>query len=104
MASDHYKYEVTMDHANAKVAKVHLAAGHEIPQHSHEHDYIVHPQAATKLVKTSYKDGKVLKTEEVTHEANKPYFVAKSEDGVTFSLKNVGSGPMMCEKTMIKSK
>ena len=101
MADENFKVNVKLKHEKASVSEVHLAAGHETPVHSHKHDYVVHPRAATKVVKTTYKDGKVHKTEEIEHKPGEPYFVAASEDGVTFSLKNVGDGPMLCDKTFI---
>jgi len=101
MASDNYKVNVKLKHDKASVSEVHLAAGHETPVHEHKHDYVVHPRAATKVLKTTYKNGKVHNTEEIEHKPGEPYFVAASEDGVTFSLKNIGDGPMLCDKTFI---
>ena len=101
MASESYKVNVKLRHEKASVSEVHLDAGHETPEHSHKHDYVVHPRAATKVLKTTYKDGKVQSTEEIEHKPGEPYFVAANADGVTFSLKNIGDGPMLCDKTFI---
>ncbi|MBV8915420.1 MAG: hypothetical protein JOZ05_20580 [Acetobacteraceae bacterium] len=101
MPQDKYKVDVKLKHEKASVSEVHLAPGHETPVHAHRHDYVVHPRAATKVLKTTYKDGQVHKTEEIEHKPGEPYFVAASEDGVTFSLKNIGDGPMLCDKTFI---
>jgi hypothetical protein len=99
-----YKVEVKLKHPKATVSQVHLEAGHETPIHAHEHDYVVHPRAATKVLKTTYKDGRKHSEEEIEHKPGEPYFVAASEDGVTFSLKNIGDGPMLCDKTFIRPK
>ncbi len=99
-----FRVDVQLEHPRATVSQVHLEAGHETPEHAHEHDYVVHPRAATKLLKTTYKDGKKQSEEEVEHTPGQPYFVAKSVDGTTFTMKNVGTGPMMCEKTFIRDK
>ncbi len=101
MPSEHYRVDVTLNHPKASVSQVYLSAGHETPVHAHTHDYVVHPRAATKLLKTSYKDGAVIATEEIEHKPGEPYFVAATEDGVTFSLKNIGDGHMLCDKTLI---
>lgn len=101
MASEGYKVQVKLKHEKASVSEVHLPAGQETPVHSHKHDYVVHPRAATKVLKTTYREGKVHSTEEIDHKPGEPYFVAASEDGVTFSLKNIGDGPMLCDKTFI---
>ncbi len=101
MPSEHYRVDVILKHPKASVSQVHLAAGHETPVHAHKHDYVVHPRAAAKLLKTSFKDGAVVATEEISHKPGEPYFVAATEDGVTFSLKNVGDSHMLCDKTLI---
>lgn len=102
--ADPYKVDVTLKHPKATVSQVQLAAGHETPVHAHKHDYVVHPRAATKLLKTTYKDGAKQSEEEFEHKPGEPYFVAASEDGVTFSLKNIGDGPMLADKTFILPK
>ena len=96
-----YKVDVLLKHPSAIVSKIQLAPGAETPLHTHQHDYVVHPQAAATLVKTTYKDGAVVSTETVEHKANEPYFVFKSADGTSFSLKNVGTSAMLCDKTQI---
>ncbi len=103
MAAEPYKAEVTLEHEQVRVSSVELAPGHKTPEHSHRYGYVVHPRSATKLVKTHFQDGQPIKTEELEHKPGEPYFVAASEDGITFSVENVGSGPMLCDKTMIKS-
>ena len=65
MSSEHYKVDVTLRHPSASVSQVHLSAGHETPVHAHRHDYVVHPRSETRLLRTSFKDGQVIKTEEV---------------------------------------
>src|SRR5690242_12891329 len=101
MAEDKFHVKVTMKHEHASVSEIHLPPGHETPVHSHGYDYVVHPRAATRVLKTTYKDGKVHSQEEIEHKPGEPYFVAASADGVTFTLKNIGDGPMMCDKTFI---
>lgn len=102
MAAEPYKVNVTLKHPKVVVSEVHLAPGHETPVHAHEHGYVVHPRAATKLLKTTYKNGAKVSEEVIDHTPGQPYFVAKSEDGITFSMKNIGTGPMACEKTFIR--
>src|SRR3954469_9410664 len=63
MADENYRVHVKLKHDKTTVSEVHLAAGHETPVHTHKHDYVVHPRAATKVLKTTYKDGQVHKTE-----------------------------------------
>ena len=104
MASENYKVTVKLKHAQVTVSEIHLAPGHETPEHSHSRDYVVHPRAATKVLKTTYKDGKLHSTEEIEHKPGEPYFVAASEDGVTFTLKNIGDAPMLCDKTFMPPK
>ena len=101
MADKPFHVEVKLKHPKAIVSQVHLVPGHETTEHSHEHDYVVHPRAATKVLKTTYKDGQKHSEEEIEHKPGEPYFVAASEDGITFSLKNIGDGPMLCDKTFI---
>ena len=101
MASEPYRVEVKLKHPKATVSEVHLHPGHSTPEHTHQHDYIVHPRAATKVRKTTKKDGQVVATEEIEHKPGEPYFVAASEDGTTFTLENIGSGPMLCDKVFI---
>jgi hypothetical protein len=100
--SENYTHEVTLDNEHAQVMRVHLAPGHATKPHSHPHPYVLHPLAATKVRKTVYKDGQVVETKEFDHEPGKPYFVGASEDGTSFVFENIGSGPMMCDKTFIK--
>ncbi len=104
MASEPYKVQMKLRHPKATVSEVHLEPGHATPQHEHKYDYVVHPRAATKVRKTTYKDGQVVATEEMEHKPGQPYFVAASEDGTTFSLENIGDGPMLCDKTFITTK
>ncbi len=104
MTTDPYRVTVTLKHPKVTVSQVHLEPGHETPEHAHEHDYVVHPKAATRLLKTTYKDGQKQSEEEIEHVPGQPYFVAKSVDGTTFSMKNIGNAPMMCEKTFIRDK
>lgn len=104
MPDEPFKVDVQLQHPLATVTQVHLAAGHETPEHAHEHDYIVIPRAATTVVKTSFKDGQKHSEETIEHTPGQPYVVLANEDGVTFSLKNVGSGPMLCDKAFIKPK
>ena len=101
MESEHYKVDVKLKHEKASVSRVHLSSGHATPEHAHKHDYVVHPHAPAKLLKTTYRDGKVTHTEEIEHKPGEPYFVAASEDGTTFSLKNIGDSHMLCDKTLI---
>jgi hypothetical protein len=96
-----YKVDVLMKHPSAIVSKIRLAPGAETPRHAHQHDYVVHPQAAAQLVKTTYRGDAVIKQEPIEHKPNEPYFVFKSEDGTSFSLKNVGSSAMLCDKTQL---
>ena len=102
MPDEPFKVDVHLDHPLVTVSQVHLAAGAETPEHTHQHDYVVIPRAATTVVKTTYKDGAKHSEETIEHEPGKPYVVLANEDGVTFSLKNVGSGPMLCDKAFIK--
>lgn len=104
MATEPFEVNVTLKHPKVTVSAVHLEPGHETPEHAHEDDYVVHPRAATRVLKTTYKDGQKQSEEEIEHKPGEPYFVAKSADGITFSLKNIGDGPMMCDKTFIKDK
>ena len=96
-----YSVNVLLKHPSAIVSKIQLAPGAETPIHAHQHDYVVHPQAATTLVKTTYRDGAVIGTETIEHKPNEPYFVFKSANGTSFSLKNVGASAMLCDKTQI---
>lgn len=102
MPDEPYKVDVQLQHPRATVSQVHLAAGHETPEHTHAHDYVVIPRAVTTVVKTTFKDGQKLSEETIEHQPGQPYVVLANEDGVTFSLKNVGSGPMLCDKAFIK--
>ena len=101
MAAEPYKVDVKLKHPLVTVSEVHLEAGHETPEHAHEHDYVVHPRAATTVLKTTYKDGEKVSEEQIEHKPGEPYFVGKSADGTSFTLKNIGSGPMLCDKTFI---
>ncbi len=96
-----YTVKTLLKHPSAIVSQVYLAPGHETPKHSHAHDYLVHPRQDTTLVKTTYKGDQVVSTETVTHAADQPYVVSKSEDGTEFTLKNTGSAAMMCDKTLL---
>ena len=102
MPDEPYKVDVQLQHPRATVSQVHLAAGHETPEHTHAHDYVVIPRAATTVVKTTFKGGQKLSEETIEHQPGQPYVVLANEDGVTFSLKNVGNGPMLCDKAFIK--
>lgn len=104
MPDEPFKVDVQLNHPRATVSQVQLESGHETPLHAHEHDYVVIPRATTTVVKTSYKDGEKLSEETIEHEPGKPYVVLANEDGVMFSLKNIGSGPMLCDKAFIKPK
>src|SRR4051794_17941806 len=103
MAEDKFHVHVKLKNDHTTVSEVHLLAGHETPEHSHQHGYVVHPRKATKVLKTTYKDGKVHSQEEIEHKPGEPYFVAATAEGLTFTLKNIGDGPMMCDKTFIHS-
>ena len=96
-----YKVDVLMKHPAAIVSRIHLAPGAETPRHSHKHDYVVHPHAGAKLVKVTYRGDAVVSEEPIEHTPNEPYYVFKSEDGTAFSLKNVGTSAMLCDKTQI---
>ena len=104
MTPEAYTVTVLMKHPHAVISRVHLAAGHETPKHAHAHDYVVHPRQDTSLVRTTYKGDEVVKTEPVEHKADEPYVVAKTAAGLTFTIKNVGSAAMMCEKTQLPPK
>ncbi len=104
MAALPYQVRITLRHPQATVSEVHLQPGEETPVHAHAHDYVVHPRAATRVLKTIFKDGEKLSEEEIEHKPGEPYFVGASEDGITFSLKNIGDGPMQCDKTFIRPK
>ncbi len=104
MASEPYHVQIKLRHPKVIVSQVHLESGHATPVHAHEHDYVVHPRNATRVLKTTYKDGQKQSEEEIEHKPDEPYFVAASEDGITFSLKNIGDGPMLCDKTFIRTK
>jgi len=97
------KVDTLLTHPRAIVSRVHLAAGAKTPKHAHQHDYVVHPHAATSLVKTTYNGDTIVNTETVDHAPNQPYYVAKTADGMTFSLENIGSTAMLCDKTEIPS-
>jgi predicted metal-dependent enzyme (double-stranded beta helix superfamily) len=96
-----FKEDLLLKHPSAIVSRVKLAPGAETPRHSHKHDYVVHPQAGATLLKTTYRGDTVINTETVEHKPNEPYVVFKTEDGTSFSLKNVGTGTMLCDKTQI---
>lgn len=102
MQSENYKHEITLDNEHASVMRVHLPPGQKTEPHSHRHAYVVHPHAATKVRKTTYRNGQAVDTNEFDHEPGKPYFVGASEDGTSFVFENIGSGPMLCDKTFIK--
>ena len=104
MSDQPYTVNVLLKHPHAVVSRVHLAPGHETPKHAHAHDYLVHPRAATTLVKTTYRGDDVIKTETVEHTPDAPYVVGKSEDGTSFTIKNTGSAAMMCEKVLMPPK
>ena len=104
MTTEPYTVKVVMKHPHVVISHVYLAPGHATPAHSHKHDYVVHPKADTKLLKTTYKNGAVVREEEVEHKAGEPYFVSKSEDGTEFTIKNLGAAAMMCEKTQLPPK
>ena len=102
MAGEPYQVHIRLKHPRVTVSEVHLHPGHETPQHTHEHDYVVHPRAATKVLKTTYRSGEKVSEEEIEHKPGEPYFVGKSADGTSFTLKNIGDGPMLCDKTFIR--
>jgi predicted metal-dependent enzyme (double-stranded beta helix superfamily) len=96
-----YKVDVLMNHPAAIVSRIHLAPGAETPRHAHKHDYVVHPHAGAKLVKVTYRGDAVVSEEPIDHKPNEPYYVFKSAAGTSFSLKNVGTSAMLCDKTQI---
>ncbi len=104
MPTEPYAVKVVLKHPHVIITDVHLSAGHETPRHAHAHDYVVHPRQDTTLVKTTYRGDAVVKTETVDHKAGAAYFVSKSDDGTEFTIKNVGSAAMMCEKTQLPPK
>ena len=99
-----FEVGVQLKHPLATVSQVQLAVGAETPEHAHEHDYVVIPRAVTTVLKTTFKDGQKQSEEIIEHQPGQPYVVLASEEGVTFSLKNIGSGPMLCDKAFIKPK
>ena len=104
MAAQPYTVKVLLKHPHVVISEIHLAPGETTPRHSHAHDYVVHPKQDAKLVKTTYKAGAVINTETIEHKAGEPYYVAKSDDDTEFSLENIGSAAMMCEKTQLPPK
>jgi len=101
MTSEPYRVDIKLKHPKATVSQVHLAPGQSTPEHTHAHGYVVHPRAATRLRKVTKKGDQVISTEEIEHKPDEPYFVGASEDGTSFTLTNIGNGPMLCEKTFI---
>ena len=104
MADEPYVVNILLKQPQAIVSKVHLAPGHETPRHSHAHDYVVYPRQATTLVKTTYRGDDVVSTETIEHAIDKPYTVGKSADGSSFTIRNIGSAAMTCEKTQMPPK
>ena len=102
MSEKPYRVDVTLRHEKASVSRVHLAPGHATERHSHAHPYVVIPHAPATLLKTTYKGGEQAAQETIEHKPGEPYFVAASADGISFTLQNIGDGPMLCDKTFIK--
>ena len=104
MTKEPYRVNVTLKHPKVAVSEVYLEPGYETPLHSHEHDYVVHPRGPSKVLKTTYKNGKKISEEVIEHTPGKPYFVSRSEDGHSFTMKNIGDSAMACDKTIIRDR
>ena len=104
MASNPYTVKRLLKHKHTTVTRIELHPGHETEKHTHEHDTVVHPRETTTLLKTTFRGDEVVGTEQIEHKADKPYVVGKSEDGTSFTIKNIGSTLMLCEKTALPPK
>ncbi len=62
--------------------------------------YVVFPfsNGIAKLRKTTYRDGKVLKVEDLVIEPDQPFYVAGFKPGTTVSMENMGSQPVIFGK------